>query len=819
MKCIKRYIMICIKLKGKTMKLKYIIDIPKLMIDWNWTKNAAVGIIPTDISVGSKKKVFWKCHICGGEWETAPQYRKKSGCPYCVNFKALPGFNDLQTLFPDIAAEWDIKKNKSLYPQNVTKGSAKKVWWICPKGHSYDMSVICRVKGQNCPYCNNRRVLVGFNDLQTLEPEIAQSWHPFFNGNLTPKDVIPGTKKRIWWQCSKGHEWQASVAQRCKSKGCPICQNRRIISKVNDLITVCPELEKEWDYERNTEKPEKYSSGSRAIVWWKCSKGHSWKAAISDRSRGYNCPKCSEERRVSFPEKAILYYVQKVFCDVEANYRSKWLGTQELDIYIPKYKIAIEYDGVYGHSKPEGNKRDEKKNLLCQKNNVLLIRIREPGCLELNNFSINYIMDSSRHLEKAIQFVLYKLRELAGVDTLNVQADINIQKDRSEIYSLIEYVEKENSLKNKAPGIAALWHPVKNKTLTPELVSVASSKKVWWLGKCGHEWQTPVAYEVLSGGKCPYCSGKRILKGFNDFESQKPALAKQWNYLRNGNIKPDEVTVGSGKRVWWMCENGHEWQATIVSRTREKQNCGCPICSNRQVLTGYNDIASDPKLLKDWDYEKNEISPKSVCVSTEKKYYWKCHKCGYQWIDEVTRQRQGKGCPCCNKKKRSKMVQKTYIQKAGGSLAELFPQLLSEWEWELNGDLSPYEIVPGYGKRIWWKCKVCENKWEATGIMRTRSKHPTGCPVCGRIKQAKARQITLLKSGVKPLSETHPELTAEWIYEKNGDLHPEFITAGSGKDVWWKCMKCGNEWKAPVCERTRGRRKCRQCNISISGKI
>ena len=98
-------------------------------------------------------------------------------------------------------------------------------------------------------------------------------------------------------------------------KGCPICQNRRIIRKVNDLFTLYPELQEEWDFERNTKQPKEYTGGSSAVVWWNCKKGHHWKAAISDRSRGYNCPECSEERRVSFPEKAILYYVKKiVYC-------------------------------------------------------------------------------------------------------------------------------------------------------------------------------------------------------------------------------------------------------------------------------------------------------------------------------------------------------------------------------------------------------------------------------------------------------------------------------------------------------------------------
>lgn len=394
------------------METKHISDVPELMKQWNWQKNTEMGIVPENISIASKKKVFWKCHICGGEWETAPQYRKRNGCPYCANFKALPGFNDLQTLFPDIAAEWDMQKNNSLRPQNVTKGSGKKVWWICPKGHSYDMPIICRVEGQKCPYCNNRRVLFGFNDLETLNPAISQTWHPILNNGLTPKEVTPGSKKQVWWKCEKGHEWSESVVQRCRSKGCPVCQNRRIIKGINDLATLRPELKMEWDNEKNVRSPEEYSCGSRAVVWWKCKKGHRWKAAISDRNRGNSCPKCAEERRVSFPEKAVLYYVEKVFTDVKANYKPEWLGLQELDIYIPEYKIAIEYDGIYGHSKLSGNKRDEKKNIICQENSIILIRVREPGCMQLNTDSINYIMESPKDIEKAIQFVLQKLNEI-----------------------------------------------------------------------------------------------------------------------------------------------------------------------------------------------------------------------------------------------------------------------------------------------------------------------------------------------------------------------------------------------------------------------
>ena len=76
------------------------------------------------------------------------------------------------------------------------------------------------------------------------------------------------------------------------------------------------------------------------------------------------------------------------------------------------------------------------------------------------------------------------------------------------------------------PDIADDWHPIKNGTLSPGAIAVKSSKKVWWLGKCGHEWQSTVASRTSRNGGCPYCSNKKILKGFNDLETINPDLAK-----------------------------------------------------------------------------------------------------------------------------------------------------------------------------------------------------------------------------------------------------------------------------------------------------
>ena len=137
--------------------------------------------------------------------------------------------------------------------------------------------------------------------------------------------------------------------------------------------------------------------------------------------------------------------------------------------------------------------------------------------------------------------------------------------------------------------------------------------------------------------------------------------------------------------------------------------------------------------------------------------------------------------------------------------------LLTEWDNEKNVELTPHDIGYGSVKKVWWICKKCGHNWSATVISRASGR---GCPICGRKNQAEARQETLLKSRPS-LTLSHPDLSKEWFYEKNGDLTPDIVTAGSGKRVWWICIKCGNNWNAAICERTRGRAKCRTCKCSI----
>ena len=186
---------------------------PALAAEWDVEKNAP--LTPQDVTTDSHKLIWWRCPK-GHSYLSAVKTRAQgSGCPYCAGKNVLPEETSLAAEYPTIAKEWDAAKNVPLLPTQVISGTRRKVWWRCPKGHSYRAMIAQRVqRGNGCPYCANRKVLPGFNDLATAAPLVAKQWHETLNGALTPEMVTAGSHKKAWWQCSYGHVWKAAIYSR-----------------------------------------------------------------------------------------------------------------------------------------------------------------------------------------------------------------------------------------------------------------------------------------------------------------------------------------------------------------------------------------------------------------------------------------------------------------------------------------------------------------------------------------------------------------------------------------------------------------------------
>ena len=614
---------------------------PELGDEWDYDANQ--GIDPHTIGPNSNKKVAWICKK-GHRWKAVVSHRNRGvGCPVCSNKLIIPGVNDFATVHPELLPEWNYEKNVGLSPDTVPPSGAKRVWWICSKGHEYQATLNKRHNGTGCPYCYGNKLLTGYNDLQTVYPEIAATWDYEKNGDLRPEMITAHNNKRIWWRCERGHSWQTSVDNRAKGKGCPHCSGRIITSGSNDFSSLHPAIAAEWDYERNTISPDSIGGKSAVYAWWRCQMcGYSWRASVSNRVAGTGCPKCARRTHSSFPEQAVFYYVQKAYPDAINGYKQLFDNQMELDIYVPSLKIAIEYDGKAWHKGSRSREKEIIKFDSCKQAGITLIRIKEKieiGDEKTCDFLISSQYDYNHYM--TLQDVLIELKKYVPL-----LCDINIERDRNEIWEGFYSALKTNSLRDCYPKIAVEWHPSRNGTVLPQMMTASSTEKVWWQCEKGHEWFARISDRV-KGHNCPYCSNKKLLVGYNDLATVHPELAREWDVEKNKGTKASDIITGSGKKYWWKCQQGHSWEAVVYIRVH---GCGCPYCSGRYAISGETDLKTlRPDIAVDWDYEKNgTIIPEEWTVGSGKKVWWKC-KNGHEKCTRIFERVRSNGCPECRR--------------------------------------------------------------------------------------------------------------------------------------------------------------------------
>lgn len=490
--------------------------------------------------------------------------------------------------------------------------------------------------------------------------QLVAEWNWARNTDVTPSQLTSGSNKKIWWKCSKGHEWQAVVYSRTTGNGCPYCANIRVLAGYNDLDTQLPDVAKEWHPMRNGElTPCDVVAKANKKVWWKCSIcGKEWQSVIAKRAVGQGCPVCAKGTQASFPEKAIVYYLRSMGLNVAENYRADWLDSFELDIYLPELRVAVEYDGHAWHKNAE---KDIRKDELCKQNGVKLIRIREDRCPVIENSSICFYIPhrNDNGLNAAIRFVISTLQHDGNI-SLEREVVVDVAKDRMYIYDLMELRKRENSFAEMRPDLVDEWNYEKNGTMRPEDVTPYSDKKVWWkCRKYGHEWEAVVKSRA-KGSNCPVCSGNRVLSGFNDLATMAPDLAAEWHPVKNAPLTTAEVTPQSGVSAWWQCRAcGFEWQARIYSRNGASH--ACPECARKRVhrklrtpKQGQSLKERDPQLAEQWHPSKNgELTPLDVTLKTHRKVWW-LGKCGHEWEAAVYSRSAGSGCPICYSQSRKK---------------------------------------------------------------------------------------------------------------------------------------------------------------------
>lgn len=349
-----------------------------------------------------------------------------------------------------------------------------------------------------------------------------------------------------------------------------------------------------------------------------------------------------------------------------------------------------------------------------------------------------------------------------------------------------------NDLKSQNPEVAKEWDKDKN-NLTPSEVVVKSSRRVWWICKKKHSWDAQISSRTSLGTGCPYCAGVKILQGYNDLETINPKYLAEWNYQKN-DIKPSEVGPAVRKTVWWTCPEGHQYQNTLVARSR---GAGCTYCTSKKILTGHNDFQSQyPQYAKYWDEERNGRPASLAFQSSPKKYWFKC-ELGHSYKSStntlVTRDLESSGCPVCSGKE---------LLRGFNDLQTLLPEVAKLWHATKNDDLSPRDVTRASTKSVWWQCqKDSRHEWKATVASRSTGR---GCPVC---------TSRIVIEGVNDLFSVVPQLRSQWHPTKNENLDPKTLTAETPRKAWWRCEKdIRHEWESQIDSRAKRGLGCPICS-------
>ena len=552
------------------------------------------------------------------------------------------------------------------------------------------------------------------------------------------------------------------------------------------LAEARPDLAKEWNYEKNGGlKPEDVSCGSNKKVWWKLPydvpddypvehlRGKhfefEWIALIGDRnSKNLGCPFLSGQ--------------------------SVWNGFNDLASVRPD--LAKQW-----HPTKNGNLRPTEVAVNSMKKVWWLFSYDVPM-----SYSVKHLR--GKHYDFEWNTTVANRSKGNGCPFFNGHA----------VWSGF------NDLQTVNPELAKQWHPTKNGNLKPTEVTANSNKKVWWLlpyddPKTGKhfdfEWSSTISGRNIESG-CPFLYGKSVLKEFNDLQTVNPELAAQWHPTKNGNLRPEDMSFGSNKKVWWIfpyddpetgMRHDFEWQASIQSRNH---GSGCPYLSHQLIRKGFNDLqAVNPELAKQWHPTKNgNLKPTEVTANSNKKVWWLLPyddpKTGkhfdFEWRASIHNRNFGSGCPCLNGQT---------ICKGFNDLATINPELAAQWHPTKNGDLKPTDITSGSKKKVWWLFPYGDPKtgkhfdfeWQAS--VNNRTKHNSCCPFLN------GRAVW---EGFNDLQTVNPKLAKQWHPTRNGSLKPTQVTEKSGIMVWWlfpyDAPKTGKhfdfEWKSKVVNRNAG---------------
>lgn len=558
---------------------------PELFDEWDYELNAKDGRY-IDKPLFKSAKIHWLCRK-GHRWIDTLSHRLSRGskCPICQNKKVVKGINDLATICPNLAEEWDYERNQ-INPYEVTYGSNKSVWWICKNGHeNYKQSIVRRYHGAGCQVCNTilqtsfpEQAILFY--VKKLFPNAKNKYRDPFKGVMELDIFIPTLNVGIEYDGKAWHKGSKSLKK--EEKKYKICSSQGI------FLYRFKEIEESLSYSDKTIFVGKfneynYKSLDDAI----CS-------LLNDIAPDNNVDVDVERDRFLILEYKIIKFEDSL-CFLFPEIAKEWHPTKNGKLSPEKMipgsnfrawwkcsKCGNEWvSSVVNRTKGHGCDlcAQEQRKITYHKTRLKTRKLLlDQKCLLDWNYDKNLRLPSD-YTKGSGDKVWWKCHTCGFEWQTQIVNRTRGYKGGCPACSNRLLVRGRNDLATTNPELIKEWHPTKNGDLKPSDVAKGTHQKVWWkCSKCGYSYEAKVYNRVLGKG-CGCCAGRVVVQGINDLATTEPAIALDWHPTKNGDLKPSDVTKGRRDMIWWKCHIcGYEWQDTLNHRSRGR---GCRVCKKR----------------------------------------------------------------------------------------------------------------------------------------------------------------------------------------------------------------------------------------------
>lgn len=497
------------------------------------------------------------------------------------------------------------------------------------------------------------------------------------------------------------------------------------------FLSMFPDIAKEWDYQKNDTTPDKCAPHSNKKVFWICEKGHSWENSPDKRARGAGCPTCAGR-------KVLVGFND--LCTTHPELAKDW-NYEKNDSVLPTQVTRITTKTVWWKCHDCGHEWNT--------------RIRD--------------------------------RALDGSGCTKCAA---IKRGKARHQS-----ELQKKVGLTDPLLLKEWDYERNEKGPEEYTRGSNESVSWGCSKCGFHYYAKIANKTYLKRGCPACANLVVVPGQNDLATTHPEIAKEWDYEKNGDLKPQDVVYGTRRSVYWLCPMGHSYKTGILHRTAKDKATRCPVCfSGRQTSFAEQAVSYYVKKLYP-DTIKRYTAPFLGRLELD------------TYIPSLKLAIEYDGMAWHKKDKRAREEKKYQLCKKNG--IKLYRLI------ELSDD-DQHEFRDTYDFAIWQKNMYEEEQLQQT-IQFLKEKIDFShfrTIIDVNVKRDRNEILESYKQDLleNSLQAKYPKIAKEWHPAKNGELKPSQFLPKSEVKVWWLCPDCGYEYQATPSHRTSGC-GCRLCGI------